>query len=120
MAERVIRQLIDDIDGSEIADGKGESIEFSIRGERYRIDLSAQNVTKFDKALSPYLKAATKVSASRSSARKPATKRSGRSRTPRVQLSQVREWASENGYEVSSRGRIAADIVEAYEAAHAG
>jgi hypothetical protein len=35
-------------------------------------------------------------------------------------LSQVRQWATENGYEVSSRGRIPANIVEAYEEANAG
>ncbi|NED60954.1 Lsr2 family protein, partial [Streptomyces sp. SID10244] len=30
----------------------------------------------------------------------------------------VREWAIDNGYEVSDRGRVPARIVEAYEAAH--
>ena len=29
MAERIIRQLIDDLDGTEIAEGGGEQIEFS-------------------------------------------------------------------------------------------
>ncbi|MDH6284844.1 Lsr2 family DNA-binding protein [Prescottella agglutinans] len=31
---------------------------------------------------------------------------------------QIREWANANGYTVSARGRIAADIMEAYTAAH--
>jgi hypothetical protein len=118
MAERVVRQLVDDIDGTDITDGKGESIEFSVRGERYRIDLSAQNVTKFDKALTPYLRAATKMSSPRAASRKPTPGKRAR-RAPKVALAQVRQWASENGYEVSPRGRIAAGIVEAYEAAHA-
>lgn len=29
----------------------------------------------------------------------------------------IREWAKNNGYDVSSRGRIQADIVEAYNKA---
>jgi hypothetical protein len=119
MAERVIRQLVDDIDGTDITDGKGETIEFSVRGDEYRIDLSAQNVTKFEKALGPYLKAATKVSSPRAASRKPAGRKRAR-RAPKVELSQVRQWATENGYEVSSRGRIPANIVEAYEEANAG
>ncbi|WP_396327787.1 Lsr2 family DNA-binding protein [Jatrophihabitans lederbergiae] len=30
----------------------------------------------------------------------------------------MREWATANGYEVSTRGRISGAVVEAYEAAH--
>lgn len=119
MAERVIRQLVDDIDGTDITDGKGESIEFSVRGEEYRIDLSAQNVTKFEKALGPYLKAATKVSSPRAAARKPVGRKRG-GRSPKIEQSQVRQWANENGFEVSARGRIPANVVEAFEEAHAG
>ena len=32
--------------------------------------------------------------------------------------SDIREWATENGYSVSPRGRIAREVIEAYEAAH--
>nr|WP_287016677.1 histone-like nucleoid-structuring protein Lsr2 [Gordonia sp. (in: high G+C Gram-positive bacteria)] len=34
------------------------------------------------------------------------------------QNAQIREWAVANGFEVSPRGRIARDAVEAYEAAN--
>ena len=30
----------------------------------------------------------------------------------------IREWARSNGYKVSDRGRISAEVVAAYEAAH--
>ncbi|MBM4469769.1 hypothetical protein GS502_10620 [Rhodococcus hoagii] len=30
----------------------------------------------------------------------------------------IRNWAADNGYHVSTRGRIAREIVEAFEAAH--
>ena len=50
MAERVIHKLVDDISGADISEGGGESIEFSVRGVSYRIDLSTANAAKFDRA----------------------------------------------------------------------
>lgn len=116
MAERIIKQYVDDLDGAEIPEGKGERLSFGVRGTTYQIDLSPTNVAKFDKALRPFIEAATKVRATgrRGPARKSDPKRS----SSREQLQAIREWARQNGYEVSSRGRISADIMEAFEAAH--
>ena len=55
MAERIVVQLVDDINGTELTDDTGERINFSVRGVDYQIDLSAANVAKFEKALAPYL-----------------------------------------------------------------
>jgi hypothetical protein len=114
MAERIVRQLIDDIDGSEISDGGGERIEFSLRGVDYQIDLSAANIAKFDKALKPFVDAAAKVRGRRGRR----TKVSSNGVASREQLGVIREWARKNGHEVSDRGRIKAEIMEAFEAAH--
>jgi hypothetical protein len=116
MAERVIRQLIDDFDGSDIPDGKGERVKFSLRGVDYQIDLSAANVTKLNKVLKPYIDAAMQVRGNRAPRPKPsaARRRTGRS----DQLAAIRTWARKNGYTVSDRGRLKAEIVEAFEAAH--
>lgn len=116
MAERVIRQLIDDIDGSEITDGGGERVEFSLRGVDYKIDLSTANVTKLEKALKPYVVAAMKVRSSRGARPKAGANRSGSAATE--QLTAIREWARKNGHQVSERGRIKAEVVEAFKAAH--
>jgi len=116
MAVRTVRQLFDDIDGSEIADGRGGKVEFSYQGVHYRIDLSATNTAKFEKALQPFMDAAVKA-------------RGGHRRTPRPRaastgspipqtLAAIREWARENGHNVSDRGRIRAEIVQAFNAAH--
>ena len=112
MAERIVRQLIDDIDGSEIPDGGGERVEFSLRGVSYQIDLSAANVAKLDKALKPYIDSAAKVGGTRARRAKSTGKAS------KEQLSAIREWARKNGHEVSDRGRIKAETVEAFEASH--
>ncbi|WP_198538015.1 Lsr2 dimerization domain-containing protein, partial [Mycobacteroides chelonae] len=34
------------------------------------------------------------------------------------QLAAIRQWARKHGYEVSDRGRIKAEVIEAFEAAH--
>lgn len=116
MAERIVHQLIDDIDGSEIPDGGGERVEFSLRGVEYRIDLSTANAAKLDKALKPFVAAALKVRGPRG--RRPKAVGSNSSSSSKDRLGTIREWARESGYEVSDRGRIKAEIVEAFEAAH--
>jgi hypothetical protein len=114
MAERILRQLIDDINGSDIPEGAGERVTFSLRGVDYQIDLSEANVAKLDKALKPYVEAATKVGGRRRRATKSA---SASGATSKEQLAKIRAWARKKGYEVSDRGRIKAEIVEAFEAA---
>jgi hypothetical protein len=119
MAERTVRQLIDDLDGTEIPNGKGEQIEFAVRGVTYRIDLNKANVTKFDKALAPFVESATKVGTPRGRSRVRAPARRGKrsSKSSSGELSAIRAWATKNGHKVSTRGRIPADVMNAYEAA---
>jgi hypothetical protein len=116
MAERMVRQLFDDLNGTEISDGTGEQIEFVVRGITYRIDLSKGNVAKFDKALAPFIEAATKV-AGRDGHARPARRRPA-ARPRKTELSAIRAWAKKNGHTVSARGRISGDVMKAYEAAH--
>lgn len=116
MAERVLRQLIDDISGADIPEGAGERIAFSLRGADYQIDLAEANVAKLDKALKPYIEAATKVGGRRRGRTVKSANMNGVS--SKEQLAAIREWARKKGYEVSDRGRIKGEIVEAFEAAH--
>ena len=101
MAKHVITRVIDDIDGSEDA----QTVSFAFDGKSYEIDLSAENKQKLADALAPFI-AAGRTTSSRSSA--PA-------KGGRKDLAAIREWAAANGYEVSARGRIAANIVQAYD-----
>ncbi|GGK86608.1 hypothetical protein JOE58_001180 [Curtobacterium luteum] len=116
MAQKVTVQLVDDLDDSPITASEGRTVEFAFDGSTYEIDLSNDNVDKFREAISDYVAAARKVSGRRSggaTASKPAPKR-GNSE----ELAKIREWAKDNGYEVSSRGRISTQVQEAYAAAH--
>ena len=54
MAQRVQTILIDDISGEEITDGEGDTIHFAWGGVAYQIDLSAKNIAKFEKAITPF------------------------------------------------------------------
>ncbi len=107
-------QLIDDIDGSPAT----TTIEFSVGGKNYIIDLSEQHADEFNKALAPYIEHA------RHARRAPARKRKSRSsseaaRIKRQRNAQIRTWALENGVTVSKRGQLGQDTIAAYEAAHA-
>ncbi|MGC0367079.1 hypothetical protein ABH922_005131 [Rhodococcus sp. 27YEA15] len=117
MAEIMIRQLIDDLDGNVIEDGYEDRIEFSYQGIDYVIDLRATNSAKLDAAMAPYVKAAMKVG-SRRARKEPVTKKVTGSGRSAEQLGAVRDWATINGYEVSPRGRIKTEIIAAFDAAH--
>ena len=106
-------QLIDDIDGSPAT----TTIEFSVGGKNYIIDLSEQHADEFNKALAPYIEHA------RRARRAPANKRKSRSsseaaRVKRQKNAEIRAWALENGVTVSKRGQLGQDTIAAYEAAH--
>lgn len=109
MAKTTTTHITDDMDGS---DGATE-IAFSYQGTGYTIDLGKKNAAAFEKALKPYLKAATKVDG------RPSTRRSRSSSSagPRKDLKEIREWARGRGIEVSDRGRVSSAVVEQYDAA---
>jgi hypothetical protein len=107
MAQRVITQLVSDLSGDEIANGAGESIEFSYRGASYSIDLTDKEAAGFDKAIALYLEHATKTGGRRRSA-------SAGSKGD-YSAKDVRVWAKAQGIDVPERGRIPGEILEQYK-----
>ena len=106
MAQRVQVVLEDDLDGGK-AD---ETVTFGLDGSTYEIDLSKKNAAKLRDALAGYVGAGRRVSGRRGSAGGRARGR-GRSATDSAD---IRAWAKDNGYEVSERGRISAEVRAAY------
>lgn len=108
MATKTNVVLIDDLDGSEAE----ESVKFALDGVSYEIDLSAKNATKLRNAFAAYVGSARRVGgrAARGRAVKPA---GGSARKP--ETAEIRAWAREQGWDVSDRGRIPAEIIEAYQ-----
>ncbi|OZC83487.1 hypothetical protein CH282_16205 [Rhodococcus sp. 06-418-1B] len=123
MSKRVTTQLVDDIDGSVIGDDSGETIEFAVSGVEYAIDLKSKNATEFHKKLDYYIEHATRVGGRKRKPSSPATATTAPAagtpakRDPE-QTRLVRQWAFDQGYEISERGRIPAAIEKAYNDAH--
>ena len=107
MAQRVHIVLEDDLDGS----GAEETVQFGLDGVNYEIDLSAKNAAKLRDSLTKYVGAARRAPSR-------GGRKTGRGRTSGPSASDVRDWARSNGYEVSDRGRVPADVKAAYDAAN--
>jgi hypothetical protein len=111
VAQKTVVELLDDIDG-ELAD---ETVTFSLEGVSYEIDLSAKNADTLRKSLRPYVDQARKARAG-SAGR---ARRGGHGTRPassRERSAAIRAWAKEHGIQVNDRGRIPAQVVDAYDA----
>ena len=110
MAQRVEVLLTDDLDGTSITAGSGETVQFALDGKNYEIDLTSKNATNLRKALKPYLDAGRKTNAGNLR----------RTRTTRIgpDPKTVKKWARANGYDVKDRGRVSRDVLEAFNAAN--
>ena len=112
MAQQVNIVMVDDVDGSEAS----ETVTFGLDGVNYEIDLNLDNAARLRSSLKEWTGAGRRVGGGRSRGRTDAA----RSSKNGVDSTAVREWARNNGHEVSERGRIKADVLEAYRAADGG
>jgi hypothetical protein len=103
--------LLDDVDGSD-AD---ETVTFALDGVSYEIDVTSAHAAELRAAMASWV-----GHARRTGGRSIVSARSAGRRAPidRSQLVKVREWARGAGYKVSDRGRISAEIMAAFQAAH--
>ncbi|MBM7463492.1 histone-like nucleoid-structuring protein Lsr2 [Microbacterium dextranolyticum] len=119
MARRIVHQLVDDLDGTVLEIGEGETVLFSLDGTAYEIDITEENAAALRDLLAPYIAAARPVSArSGGSSRGSSAGSRRQKRSGQRDYAPVREWAAKNGYTVSERGRVPASVIEAYDAAH--
>ena len=109
MAKKTVVLLEDDIDGSEAT----ETLSFALDGSDYEIDLNEGHAKELRDALARFTNAGRKVSRGRG---RPASRTKSAHGGPDAKA--VRMWAAENGIPVNTRGRIQAEVVEKYEAAH--
>ena len=107
MAQKVNIVLVDDLDGSEAS----ETVSFALDGTSYEIDLNDKNAKALRAALASYVGHARKAGGTRRG------RRSGSSNLG-PSSKEIRDWARSNGYEVSDRGRVSAEIRQAFDAAH--
>jgi hypothetical protein len=105
VAQRTHVILVDDIDGGD-AD---ETVSFALDGIEYEIDLSEERAQAFRGELEVYVNNGRRVGGRRKS----------RAAAPAVAAAEpkpaeIRAWAKDNGYDIPDRGRIPADVREAY------
>lgn len=109
MAKKIVVLLEDDIDGSEA----NETISFALDGREYEIDLNDGHASELRETLSRFTTAGRQVAGGRG---RPVARTKSSQDGPDAKA--VRLWAAENGIQVNTRGRIQADVVERFEAAH--
>ncbi|MGO3327327.1 histone-like nucleoid-structuring protein Lsr2 [Gordonia sp. (in: high G+C Gram-positive bacteria)] len=109
MAKRTVIKIVDDIDGAEL--DEYETVRWSLDGKSYEFDTSPEHAEEFRNHVATY------VAASRSVGRV-SQRRATNSARPAANTRVIRQWANENGFTVSDRGRIPADVIAAYEAAN--
>ena len=111
MARKVVVEVVDDIDGTVFGDD-GESIHYAVDGVEYVIDLKDEHARELRETFEYYIDHSTPVGGRKHRSAAPAARRSS------DETRKIRAWARGQGYELSSRGRIPAEIEQAFRAAH--
>ena len=114
MAQRVQVILVCDLHEGEV-EGT-ETIAFGLDGSAYEIDVCEAHAKELRDAYAPFVGAARR--AGRSAGGGQRRSRGSRSGGTGNEVAQIREWARNNGHQVSERGRISATVRAAYDAAH--
>lgn len=104
MAQKLQVVLVDDVDGG----AADQTVEFSLDGVGYEIDLSDAHAAQLRDALAPWVGRARRRSGTGHGA--------PRSADDGVDQAAVRAWARRNGHTVNERGRVPAAVVSAYRA----
>lgn len=84
-----------------------ETIVFSWDGTPLTMELCGDHLEKFEKRLKPFLDQARRAEPPR---------RVRRASAGGQDVTHIREWAREHGYTVGEKGRLPAEVMEAYEA----
>ena len=114
MAQKVQVLLVDDLDGSEAS----ESVSFGLDGTSYEIDLNDQNAARLRDALAEFVGHARKVGSASRRGGGSGRRSGGGAAAGGPSAKEIRDWARSNGYDVPDRGRVSAEVREAYDAAH--
>lgn len=112
MAQKVLVELVDDLDGTATRDIR--TVEFSLEGVSYEIDLTEHNANRLRTAVAEYVASARRTGGRRkhnpSSPKQPT-----RSTANPEQSKAIRDWARRNGFDLADRGRIPSSVIEAFE-----
>jgi Lsr2. len=117
MAQKVIRELVCDITGAPAE----ETVQFAVGNDVYEIDLASEPLADFRSALGGFIESGRKVGKLNVAGNGHKTRTAasgGGSGRGKEQLAAARAWLRQQGYSVQDRGRIAADLMAKFDAAH--
>jgi hypothetical protein len=115
MAQKVLVQLVDDLDGTAADDIT--TVTFGLDGATYEIDLTANNAAKLRNRFGDFVDAGRRTGGRVKRGTSP-IKGAAPTAANREQTKAIRDWARQSGFELSDRGRIPANVIEAFEQAH--
>jgi hypothetical protein len=115
MGQRIEVVLTCDLHDGEVP--AEETVTFAVDGTTYAFELCPAHLSEFRDTVGRYVGAARRADQPRRARRRAAEPRASSGKTD---LAEVRSWARSQGYKVSDRGRISAEVQEAYEAATGG
>ena len=110
MAHKTVVTVVCDLPHDGEVEGS-ESVSFAFDGNAYEIDLCGPHSKELREKVGVFADHARRASAG-------GRRRKARSGAGRERSSEIREWARQRGHKVSERGRIPANIIAEYEAAH--
>jgi hypothetical protein len=119
MAQKVQVLLVCDLHDDDVEGA--ETVAFGLDGSSYEIDLCEEHAGELRDAFAPYVGGARRAGRPPTPAqRRPRSggRTSAGTTSDRQRVQEIREWARQNGHQVSERGRLSAAVVQAYEAAH--
>jgi hypothetical protein len=111
VAQKVSVTFACDYDEKEIPDGQHLTRSFSLDGRDYEIDLCERHSQKFDEVFNRFATRARKATSRVGHAKR-------RTSAHRKRSADIRAWAKDDGFSVSDRGRIPADVIARYDASH--
>ena len=122
MAQKVQVMVVCDVHDDEVEGA--ETVSFGLDGTNYEVDVCEEHAAALRDAFAPFVGAARRAGRGEQGQQR----RGGRSRrgssdgggsgSNKERTQAIRDWARENGYKVSERGRLSGEVVAAYEAAH--
>lgn len=100
-----------------------ETVEFTVDGQTYQCELCEAHLAEFHESMEIWSSHSRQVGRARggqsgAGSRGRRRRSSSSSGSGGPSTADVREWARSNGIPVSSRGRVPAELVARYEAAH--
>lgn len=116
--QKTVTKLVDDLNGEDMDEGEGQTVDFGLDGVGYEIDLFNDQAEDLRAQLKEYIANGRRTGGRKQAGRAPKVNGGGQSRYSRETSAHQREWARSQGFTVSDRGRLPGDAIAAWEQAH--